>query len=87
MLTDGQIASGELTTNSLEELLKVTGGGSYRAHSDHSNSSTEDEPSPGEQVKAHIFRTRHSCMAISSAQLTFHHLCSRQKWSGLETVL
>jgi hypothetical protein len=49
MLTDEQIASGELATNSLEELLKVTDEASYYTHSDPSHSATEDSPSPGER--------------------------------------
>ena len=49
MLTDEQIASGELATNSLEELLKVTDEASYYTHSDPSHSATEGSPSPGEQ--------------------------------------
>ena len=40
MLTDEQIASGELATNSLEELLKVTDEASYLIHSDPSHSAT-----------------------------------------------
>ena len=52
MLTDEQIASGELATNSLEELLKVTDDASYYTNSDPSHSATEDSPSPGEQGNA-----------------------------------
>jgi hypothetical protein len=52
MLTDEQIASGELATNSLEELLKVTDEASYLIHSDPSHSATEGSPSPGEQGNA-----------------------------------
>ena len=52
MLTDEQITSGELATNSLEELSKFTDEASYFTHSDPSHSATEGSPSPGEQGNA-----------------------------------
>jgi hypothetical protein len=52
MLTNEQIVSRELATNSLEELLKVTDEASYYTNSDPSHSAIEDSPSLGEQGNA-----------------------------------
>jgi hypothetical protein len=52
MLTDEQIAPGELATNSLEELLKFTDEASYFTNYDPSRCATEDSPNPGKHGNA-----------------------------------